>query len=555
MKTKIYFILITITMSSITIGQVINVPGDFESIQEGISAASSGDTVLVAPGTYYENINFKGKAITVASNYIMSGDTNDIFYTVINGSQPSNPDSASVVTFNSGEDTTSVICGFTITGGAGTLLPDAGRGGGGIICYSSGVKIIDNKIIDNTASSNALTRGGGVYCRNSNVIMQNNIIRGNSLDGSGSYGGGFYSWNTHFLKMTGNIVTYNVDITGGAGVFCGHPLGPVTVSQNVFSNNVGLQTSIGYGGGFNIDDAYDYPVEVDRNQFLNNSSNNGGGFYEKNCYNLRLTNNIFFGNDGYYSGGAICIYHEGGNYRPEIINNTFYNNSAVYGGGAVSYFSDFIGSSPVTMNCIFWENLAPPGVGQDICNWSNDTLFVYNSDIDTNKIDGPWNGMSNFDADPMFKDDSCRLNCFLPSPCIDAGLSELIIEGDTFYAPTHDLDGEPRPQDVTMDVGSDEATICTYISEGFANVDAIQLSVYPNPVSQSANMQYTVYSMQYTNLAVYDSFGRKVETLVDEMQQHGEFTVSWNAEGLPSGVYLYKLTAGDKIATGKIIKR
>ncbi len=79
-----------------------------------------GDTVLVAEGTYSENINFKGKAITVASQFILDQDTSHISATIIDGSQHTNPDSGSVVYMISGEDTTSVLTGFTITGGNGT---------------------------------------------------------------------------------------------------------------------------------------------------------------------------------------------------------------------------------------------------------------------------------------------------------------------------------------------------------------------------------------------------------------------------------------------------
>ena len=53
---------------------IIYVPNDTTSIQGGIYLASDGDTVLVAEDTYYENINFRGKAITVASEFIMDGD-------------------------------------------------------------------------------------------------------------------------------------------------------------------------------------------------------------------------------------------------------------------------------------------------------------------------------------------------------------------------------------------------------------------------------------------------------------------------------------------------
>ena len=117
MKTKL---LITILLSCFIISasaQIIHVPLDQPNIQAGINVATTGDTVLVDTGTYYENINFWGKAITVASNFILDGDTNYINNTIINGSQPVNPDFASVVSFTTGEDTTSIISGFTITGG------------------------------------------------------------------------------------------------------------------------------------------------------------------------------------------------------------------------------------------------------------------------------------------------------------------------------------------------------------------------------------------------------------------------------------------------------
>src|SRR4030042_3122284 len=154
--------------------QIINIPADQTTIQSGIDAAVSGDTVLVAEGTWYENINFKGKAITRASRFILDGDTSHISRTIIDGSQASNPDSASVVYMCSGEDTTSVLMGFTITGGEGTdfirkLIDGTSRNeraGGGVFIKASGGKITHNIIEENHVGGNGgpdYQFGGGVY--------------------------------------------------------------------------------------------------------------------------------------------------------------------------------------------------------------------------------------------------------------------------------------------------------------------------------------------------------------------------------------------------------
>ena len=103
----------------------INIPTDYSTIQAGINAATNGDTVLVQIGTYIENINFNGKNITVASQYLTTQDTSYISQTVIDGNS-----SGSVVTFESGEDSTAIIIGFTLNNGRS-------RKGGGIECSSS----------------------------------------------------------------------------------------------------------------------------------------------------------------------------------------------------------------------------------------------------------------------------------------------------------------------------------------------------------------------------------------------------------------------------------
>ena len=70
---KIFFTLFLIFPFLIVYPQdTIHVPEDYSTIQEGINAANNGNIVLVEDGVYTENINFRGKAITVASHFIIN---------------------------------------------------------------------------------------------------------------------------------------------------------------------------------------------------------------------------------------------------------------------------------------------------------------------------------------------------------------------------------------------------------------------------------------------------------------------------------------------------
>ena len=115
------------------------VPADYPTIQEAIDSAEPGDTVLVAPGRYVENIRFEGKGIVVASDYVLKHDPAVIGRTIIDGSRPRHPDTASVVLMIDQEDTTAKLIGFTLTGGRGTIWTDARQkaqyreGGGGAV--------------------------------------------------------------------------------------------------------------------------------------------------------------------------------------------------------------------------------------------------------------------------------------------------------------------------------------------------------------------------------------------------------------------------------------
>ena len=178
---------------------VINVPGNYTTIQEAIDAASSGDTVQVAAGTYYENITLKDGVQVLGAG---------VGVTTIDGGG-----SGSVVTATNVGPVTK-LDGFTITNGNTT-------NGGGMYNYSSSPTVTNC-----TFSGNSATYGGGMLnVSNSSPTVTNCTFSGNSA----TYGGGMYNHSssptvTNCILWDGGGEIYNVgsapavtycDIQGG----------------------------------------------------------------------------------------------------------------------------------------------------------------------------------------------------------------------------------------------------------------------------------------------------------------------------------------------------
>jgi parallel beta-helix repeat protein len=378
-------------------------PANFSIIQDAINFASKGDEIEVRPGTYYQTVDFKGKAVRLYSR-----DGSAVTIIDANGAYHA-------VQCVSGEDANTVLDGFTITGGNANGTDPNDQCGGGMYCESSSPTVNDCMFNGNTADF----FGGGMYnLDNSSPTVTNCTFYNNQAV---SDGGGMYNRYSSSPTVTNCNFTTNSAIGGGGGMHNRYSSSPTVTNCNFTTNS-----AFGGGGMYNLDNS---SPTVTNCAFSGNSaqfsSGDGGGMHNRVNSSPMVTNCIFWTNVAMW-GGGMCNYI---NSSPTVTNCTFSNNECSNGGGGI-FNSD--NSSPTVTNCILWGNTP-----DQINDWDSPAS---STTVSFSDVQGGWPGMLVMDLDPLFVNAAggdLRLSSSA-SPCVDNGA--MVTPG----LPATDLAGNPR---------------------------------------------------------------------------------------------------------------
>jgi len=451
-------------------------------IQDAIDRASNGDLVLVQPGTYYENIDFKGKAIFVQGN---GGASN----TVIDGGRytpapdPEDPSFGCVVRFISGEGPESVLQGFTITNGVGLwweygsweegeYVEKIYSRGAGIYGWGSGATIRNCHIVDNNTYSNhpgswhqEVVAGGAMHFGNYwldapitwslpemqyyDVVVEGCTIEDNA---SGERAPGCRFKGIRSLTFKNNIVKDN------------HMKGLYKVSSP------GLALAV-YASGRDPDG--DAHIHISGNRFYANNASEYAIEYPDNVVRLQSNNHEYaslttdiYNNviaDNQRLGGLYC---SGGN-TTNIHHNTIYTDYWTWGasGKALNVGNDgtFYYTQVHVHNNIIWHEAQMFShivrfFGKADVWWSHNcwnysptgfhNIIWYNL-YDMNAFHPDWVNVVN--DNPLLVDPGPYGNydyhLTSASPCIEQGLGGLC---------TVDFEGDERNKVNCSDIGADE---------------------------------------------------------------------------------------------------
>jgi hypothetical protein len=228
--------------------------GDFTTIQAALSAAASGDTVLVAPALYAgpanRDLDFAGKGIVLASEAGSDATVIDCEHL------------GRGFHFHTGETSAAVVKGFTIRNG------ESAERGGGICCEGASPRIEDCVISGCRTGAGAATGyGGGVFCSNSAIALVGSRLSDNVAD----EGAAMYAMDSA-PALTGCALVANDAVRGGGGIRILRGGAGAHLTNCTLAGN----TAATYGGGVYC--CYSQPV-ITNCTITGNAASNGGAVY------------------------------------------------------------------------------------------------------------------------------------------------------------------------------------------------------------------------------------------------------------------------------------
>ena len=377
------------------------------AIQDAITAAAAGDSVLVMPGTYNENLDFLGKAIAVRSS---SGPR----ITVIDAQSR-----GSGVKFVNGEGKKSVLEGFTIRNGAGTVI---------------------------RAFNRSVLAGGGILCQGASPTISRVVLE----QCNANFGAGICGFEGASPTVTEVVLRNNVASVNGGGacfMFNCRPL----LSSCIFTSNSCIHT----GGAINFRNDC-FPVIANCVFDRNDAQDMGGAIRAGALSGCTIDHCTFYQNSSRFGGAVAAGSDTSGQVQTTLIRNSIFWNNLAPNGPELSLngrfpaiidiaYSDVRGGqSPVYVQASF------------TLSWGSGMLA----------------------SDPGFVDSANGdFHLWYTSPCKDRGTNPAA------DLPETDFEGDPRVADTTTDMGSDEVFPHLYHTGVAAPSALIILRIHGRPTN------------------------------------------------------------------------
>ena len=406
---------------------VLNVPGEYATIQQAIDAADDGDLIVVAPGTYSGpgnvELNSLGRDLTIRSQ---DGPDSCILDAQHLGRH---------FVFETGETSDFLIDGFTMRNGSAWESESAVGEGGAVLCDNGSSPLFRNcRFVRNEAFA-----GGAVIATSSSHPRFENCTFGHNR---ATWGGAlgvvdFSSPSLHHCSFTNNSARIGGAIVGWFGWYFSDDSGP-DIDQCEFAGNHALDTVTmpSAGGALYLFRSYPY---VSRCIFRGNRAEGAGGALHGHKSNPLLVSCLFVDNEAVWAGAC---YNDPFSV-PAIVNCTIVNNRAKLAAGGL--WSTHLGAT--IANCVLWGNHASTGDGDQM--WGSS--FIFNS-----VVEGGWpDGWEISQENPQFLDPKAGdFRVSRRSPCVNLGFM--------YYVPDDaelDLAGNARVVCDAIDAGSFEVQL------------------------------------------------------------------------------------------------